>query len=403
MQITNFHINNFRSLVDVSIKKFDKITIFFGENNTGKSNILAALDLIFRRKIPYDPVKTVREDVTAPEGKPKNFWSGKIEPFVDNFYYDTKENIDFSIILDVDPVEIKSAHDAISLLDEKLKFQKVNLKISGYIKYINDNAATIHLSSVSLNKHKIFDPSVKSVFFPKLKDVESDKKTKYFDLLMEPFNDCFKLVSCGRTINDEGYDTKIVKELTPTNFKSWLHSLDLVKELKPQFKEIKDLIQSDPFSMGEISFAVNEKNQLDIMVAKNGKILPIGRLGSGWQQIIFIIANVVNSQRKIIGIEELEQNMSPESQLAIIDKLKSITEKENTPLNQLLITSHSPTFANAKYGDIYYVTKPDLVTEVQLYDPSKKETLIKHFTPSFGPFVDSFKQVKKLTEERFRM
>lgn len=403
MQITNFYIDKFRSLVNVPIKYFDKTTIFYGENNTGKSNILAALDLIFRRKISYDPVKTGIAGVTAPEGKPKNFWSGKIEPFVDNFYYDTKENIEFSVTLDVEPNEIESAHECISLLDKKLTSKKANLKITGYFKYVNDNAATIHLSSVLLNKFDIFNAKIKSGYFPTLKNMESEKKSKYFDLLMAPFNDCFKLVSCGRSINEEEYDTKIVTELTPTNFKSWLHSLDLIKESKPLFKEIKDLIQGEPFSMGEISFAVNDKNQIEIMVTKNGKILPIGRLGSGWQQIIYIIANVINSQGKIIGIEELEQNLSPESQLALINKLKSITEKKNTTVNQLLITSHSPTFAYPKYGDIYMVTKPDLVTEVQLQKPSKKEPLIKHFAPSFGPFVDSIDQVKKLTEERFRM
>ena len=45
MRLVKAHIENFRSLRNIDVN-FNKCTIFVGKNNTGKSNVLKAIDLV---------------------------------------------------------------------------------------------------------------------------------------------------------------------------------------------------------------------------------------------------------------------------------------------------------------------------------------------------------------------
>lgn len=48
MQIQKASIRGFRSLWDVSISDLGGVNILYGDNNCGKSNVLGALQLLFR-------------------------------------------------------------------------------------------------------------------------------------------------------------------------------------------------------------------------------------------------------------------------------------------------------------------------------------------------------------------
>jgi putative ATP-dependent endonuclease of OLD family len=48
MFLTRIDIKNFRGLVELSLS-FDKTTVLIGDNNTGKSTILAAIQLCLTR------------------------------------------------------------------------------------------------------------------------------------------------------------------------------------------------------------------------------------------------------------------------------------------------------------------------------------------------------------------
>jgi len=59
------------------------VCIFHGPNNSGKSNILAAMETIFRRKLLVE--ETTVGEVTKHE-REGSFWQGGITQFRDNFY-----------------------------------------------------------------------------------------------------------------------------------------------------------------------------------------------------------------------------------------------------------------------------------------------------------------------------
>jgi AAA15 family ATPase/GTPase len=74
MKILNVKIKGFRSLSNVTMNNIGPINIFYGENNAGKSNILAALEILMKV-----------ENVAQAESIVGNFLNGELSNFIDNF------------------------------------------------------------------------------------------------------------------------------------------------------------------------------------------------------------------------------------------------------------------------------------------------------------------------------
>lgn len=51
--LKRIHIKNFRSIVDATIE-LDDFNFFVGKNDSGKSNVLKAINLFFNERTDYD-------------------------------------------------------------------------------------------------------------------------------------------------------------------------------------------------------------------------------------------------------------------------------------------------------------------------------------------------------------
>ena len=71
MKIREVTVSGFRSLWNVSIADLGNINVFFGDNNSGKSNILEALEILFKVEQEELPVS--------------GFYQGALSNFADNF------------------------------------------------------------------------------------------------------------------------------------------------------------------------------------------------------------------------------------------------------------------------------------------------------------------------------
>ncbi len=404
MRLIKFNVSNYRSLVNVTLPKLGTTVLFYGLNNSGKSNILAILESIFQRKVPHEVIETSQESrKEIPVLKPRNFWTGKLEPFVDNTFGNNKKDINFSVEIILNSDEIKAASEGLKRLDRKGYAKGGSLGISGRIEHLDDQISLMHLSSVTLNKRVVYveNKAGKISYFPSIKGLNQAEAVALFEQLLEPLNDCFKVISCGRGIVEEKYSTASTVKLSPATFKSWLHFLSLDRDRYPVYERIKQIFNSDPFSFGEISFATMNE-ELEIMVKKDGLRLPIDRLGSGLQQIIYIVASVVNSRGKMVGIEELEQNLSPEAQHTVFEMLKQFAGNGQGGLSQLFITSHSPVFAERERGILYFVERKDLRTEVSEVDQRHEIAFREHFIPILRAlYPDDWEEFVKMTNERF--
>jgi len=404
MKINKFYIDNFRSLVDFNVDGFDTTTIFYGENNAGKSNVLEALEIIFKRKRLFQD-----GDFTSHI----NFYQGIIEGFSNNFYNNIQDSIiKFFVEISIDRQDLIIDNSIEKLL--KKWPNEIVISVEGIIKRYNQSydLAEIVTNKISINGIYIYEVDEKKTkYFPTL--LKSDgsnisELSSAFTNIIDPLNNCVYIIESNRIINPSSFNEKIISFLTPTDFKKSLYSLYLDERRHSIFEQINEVFNQEPFSFGEISFA-NINDSLELMIKNNGVRLPINHLGSGVEQILFIITCLLYSRNKIICIEELEQNLSPKLQNLALRKLQSMIGKH---FDQLIISSHSSVFAKRKLSNsIYLIKKEELKTIVsEKMNGSYGNELKKHFIDTALPYDTyteeelklQFEEIKKLAEKIFR-
>lgn len=378
MYVSSLSISGYRSLKDVEIKGMRPICIFHGLNNSGKSNILSALETLFRRKLLVE--ETTTGDVTTHRRK-GSFWQGRITNFTHNFYFDGKEDITFSVSVTLTDDELTFMKEILKALHSSLAqagHQKI-LTLAGKIKYVDDASADMMLErAVFNNSHILFevDSQGKTAFFPKIPTLTADKKLSYFEELMNLLADSFRVLPSDRHLTSEKLDREPNSSLTSGTFKRWLFSLSLSKGGYKTYEEIKNMFAQQPFSIGEVGFS-QDGEEIEIMVKDSTVRLPIGRLGSGYQQMLYIIASLVLNKGKMLGIEELEITLSPKAQKIVFEKLKTHIYGDSDLVTQVIITSHSDYFEDR--GDVrcYGVEHNGQHTIVNNWTASKGRTFFR--------------------------
>ncbi len=381
MYISSFAISGYRSLKNVEITGMLRICIFHGLNNSGKSNILSAMEMIFSRKLLVEETTSPRE--VARHQRRGSLWQGQITDFRDNFYGNGKGDITFSVSVTFSEEEIAFLKEILKELHPSLGrtgHDKV-LTLSGKIGYVDEDTADMALERVVFNKsHVVFevDGTGKKSFLPKLSKLTAEQRLAYFEQLMNLLADSFVLLSSDRYLTTEaaGEEDKQLA-LSPKTFKNWLFKLSLTRAGHVAFEEIKAMFGKPPFLIGEIGFG-KESGQIEIMVQEPKVRLPIGRLGSGYQQILYIIANLILNKGKMLGIEELEINLSPMLQKVLFEKLKNHVYKATDLASQIIITSHSDYF-DPRRQDVrtYAVEHNGDYTVVNKSSPAKRKDFFR--------------------------
>ena len=404
MKIEKLYINNFRSLVNFKVDDLATTTIFYGENNAGKSNILKALEFIFQRK-----VQSEKGDFT----NPINFYEGVIQGFSNNFFNNDKELIiDFSVDITIskDETLIKNI---ITPLFKKWP-NNLTFTIDGIITNSKhgDDFAEIHTKSIKVNKVTIYEFNSQSIkFFPTLQEKGVKNPSDFSDAFshfINPLNDCVYIISSTRQSHVTSFDNELLPEFSPLDLKKSLYSFYLTEKTHSIFEEINSVFNNEPFGFGTISFA-NINGNLELMIKNDNVRLPIKHLGSGVEQVLSIISSLICKKVKIVCIEELEQNLSPRLQNLALRKIQSLIGKF---LDQLIISSHSSVFAKVKLSDAIYLIEKEKEVTVIIERLKKKveKKMKKHFIDTAFPndtytdeeLKENYKLVAKITEELFK-
>jgi AAA15 family ATPase/GTPase len=381
MYISSLSISGYRSLKDVEIKNMLPICIFHGLNNSGKSNILSAIETIFRRKLIVE--ETTTADVTT-HSREGSFWQGRITGFAHNFYLNGKDDITFTVSVTFGDSELMFMKDVLkelhpSLVPGRANSPKKVLTLNGKIVYVDDNSADIILQRAAFNsKHLVFeiDNAGRKSFFPKLGSLSSDKKLSHFEQLMNLLADSFKVLPSDRYFTRENINSRPSPSPTSNTFKGWLFNLSMSKARYEIFEQIRDMCAKEPFSIGEASFS-QDGEEIEIMVKGTEVRLPIGRLGSGYQQMLYIVANLVLNRGKMLGIEELEINLSPKAQTIVFEKLKKHIYEDSDLVTQVIITSHSEVFEGRRDVRCYGVQHNDRHTVVDNWTNARRRQFFR--------------------------
>lgn len=388
MIIREVSVKGFRSLWDVSITDLGIVNVFFGENNSGKSNILEALEILF---------KVEQEELPL-----SGFYQGELSNFVDNFT--VKSDGAVATIINIGcKVAIESEDTAkIPVFTEFIKQNDIFkerrqwLLLDVEIRPLTSRTANKMLKKATMNGKVMYDSSLPGTakYFPELSEkVDSDASQNAAGELFFYIVDSFNKIHTGRFMEtrkvteNSGMDVSMHMQ----QFKDWVRTLvESRDEDYRTFQKIQGWFKEKPFAYGTIRPIVSQEKTELIIEDKFGRELLLERLGTGVQQILVLLsqiaARVSVSKTKIFGIEELELNLSPRMQIETMIMLRGlVSDSRVSGFSQLFLTSHSPYLCKKDLAEIYAVAI-DKKTGTQVKHGTRAVTKIRgHFRyESFG-------------------
>lgn len=356
MYIQRINISGYRSLWDVTIGNLGPVNIFYGDNNTGKSNILAALETLFR-------IEAVEEMETA-VGR---FLQGTLPNFVDNFTMkpggERVEAIRFQVRLGLDDRDLQNLAAFSEFIERHNIFESGHnqrVQLDTEITPLTRNQAMKTVMRASINNKLFYDRSLPETnrFFPALmKQAAIEDRQGPAEELFQYLVNSFVRVSAGRFLQSETSVETPVMNLSSQWFKNWLRFLSGSRgESYRTFERIQEWFRGKPFGYGTIR-SISEGDRIELVVTdESGRELLVERLGTGVQQVLMLLSNIANSDAKIVGFEELELNLSPRMQSETLNKLKELAGPPSGSVDQFLLTSHSMHLSRREDAVLYAVS-----------------------------------------------
>lgn len=346
MKITSVRIKRFRSIIDLKLEFNDNsqfITIC-GANNSGKTNILRAINCFFKPNI-YEAKKD------SPNHKFYGSRGGKTYPEI---------SINF--------------HDGKGLYKITREFNLKGLKSSKgtYIEDDTNNRATLIEKQINEKITKIpffFIPSI-NISIPEL---VNNLIEDIYDL--EYSKSRFRGLKGNLKKSFDAYIKGIVEilnslaiEINPI-FEQFNENWNVGFEFGSDVKKFRDLISTD------IDFYFNDKSNRNIDAK-----------GSGLQRLGFIllhsrIIEKFSKKTPILIIDEPDVYLHHGLQKKLMDHFTELTKKA-----QIIITSHSPTFIDS------YTLKNVFLLDLDIGEKQLFKRANKHFHPLKTVLVDIEKE-----------
>lgn len=361
MQIKSLKVKNFKSLVSVDATGFCSINFIHGFNNSGKSNFLKFLELLFSSKTVTMP-ESYTDEFNNLRTRNKiaeitSFWRGYIYdmPFIFT-NNERNANILFEVRLELNNTEYP--HSAELLNAGYLYRERTNtpIEIKGEIASINQNDSQVILKEVKLCKKTIFsDNNGAPKFFEEPAGSTFTDNEGLFNEVMDVFNNCVSLIESERYFQKEKLQQDSPDIFATSNFKNWLYGLSLDAERYEKFtslisfidkfnltSRVEDVLNSNlknyPFTNTKMTFS-RFQEEIEVMLENSVGRFPLKNYGTGVQQIFYILSRLFDTDSKIILIEELELNLSPQYQELIINNLQQFLT--DGKISQVFFTSHS--------------------------------------------------------------
>lgn len=416
MYLSRLYIENYRSIKKLDLRFGKGKNIIVGKNNSGKSNIIRAIDLILGEKSPT--------------------WE-KSENITDNDFFKGDTGNDIFIWCEL----IKENNEILDLSDAKgaffklkdidtLEYIKMNVDFSikenlfefsteeGQARIDNNEVKKIWIGTKSYCKQG-FDRELREMtnfaFAFRCKK-ESQVFNKQLLFLYKKTNETDWYFGINANLRNELLQSAIIPsfrdpkdQLRITNY-SWYGKLlkECVKEddadLNTAFSKVKEAsnklfqeLQAKitcgntqiAFPNTKISFQFNPDTKQDIyqsvlIYVDDGFNSKLNEKGSGIQSAVIIalfdyyIRNITHSHGSLLAIEEPEIYLHPHGRRVISDKLDTFLDDHK---NQVILTTHSPEFICSPHDDINLIVvrkdKETIAKNFIFNDVKTKQVLIK--------------------------
>jgi hypothetical protein len=330
--LDQFKVKGYKNLVqEITFGPLGRINVIHGENNIGKSNLLQAMDLFFRML----DKSTFREESDTFEaferiGHPVDEIVNLSRPVpieLTGVFWIDKERLERAGIETSAPTGVRQVTVSIRLrqVEHKVKHQ-IN------IIFQDGNKRTEAASSSLLQR----DAAEILRFLSGIYLIQSGKRSSLYVLLgvnrrlMVEDTTPPSLHIVPQQFRDALFDAKESREAPMV--RRW----DLFVEAMEQFQPI--------LGPGRFDTSFDRQSGHADLVFDNGETrVPLDLLGSGVQQIVALLGQLLVTPATLVAIEEPELNLRYTLQKQLLAAFREITKSDYGP-EQIFLSSHSPAF-----------------------------------------------------------
>ncbi|SKB40525.1 AAA family ATPase [Daejeonella lutea] len=373
MKVTEFSIANFKSFSNYQAPPtgvasgLRTINMIYGENNSGKSNILKFIDIVFSGKISREAPVIVEGALTQRDQFIGGFWQGVImdQPFIYHKNERTRViEIFFKVEILNDEIEDSGFEKLEVLLKEFPTGSNVStIEFKAEIKNFKDPYTSLfELKEAKLNGLEIYADitgSKKRYFNNGATGHALYEDSVSFESLISILNNKVLFLDNDRYYSKEIDTNSLI--LTTKNFKNWLYKLSLDPINYKKYEKFKKFVRDQSFRgvAGRIfkdfdPTYSNVNGEIELNLSNGSDRLPISSFGTGIHQILFLLTLIFETKAKILLIEELELNLSPQSQRELLQIFRRLIGSK--VVDQVIFTTHSPYLRSTTDFSIYEVS-----------------------------------------------
>ncbi|CAH8289176.1 putative ATP-dependent endonuclease of OLD family [Mariniflexile fucanivorans] len=382
MRIYDITIKNFRGIAELSKLKVGEINSFVGKNDSGKSNILKALNTFFNDKfdnndifkgindgekteisLRFTPSEEVNSLALDADGKihlKKTFEFSSAGRVVKTFNYICNDiNSDkYSNCWGIKESDINSYCTAL-----EIDYSRSGRGVTNASKITLIDENTIALGRIQ-KEHEAteFLKNIKKQYsFVELPEYSLFDAEQDLNISSTSFQSQFKPIAT-ESLNRNFALTDQIETNVQTDLETEFAAITtLMQKNVPELEKIKT---SPSCNWGNLV-----KFDLSLKFRNDNYDIPISNKGTGFKRLLMVayfeyLAQKTTKQYQIFGIEEPETFLHPELQQDLLDSIVELSDN-----SQFFLTTHSPVFAGStKDSNIIVVKKENEVSTYYNYE-----------------------------------
>lgn len=319
--LKSIQINKFRGINDLTVSGFSDINLLVGDNNSGKTTFLEAIQLLFA-KPQLSFIKTVINQRTVLNIKDSSFYVS----FINLFNMEQTDNLtSFTIRAESNdgPIrfEIKGQEQTISG-EDALRMSAMSTRQKSILnKELSSIPETVRLFTGSIISQNAAKPVEKKIHFTSLDTAPTGLSAK-------------KAIQYIPSFGHLRYD--LLQNIVDN----------------PDYKSlaISILKQFDPSIVDICYTKADDGSFLESIITKYGAAMPFSVYGDGIKKILYILNKLFDASDSILLIDEIETGLHKKYYETLFPVVFALARKLNV---QLFIATHSMEAIDAilKYGD----------------------------------------------------
>ena len=319
--INSIEINQYRGIQKLTVSDFSDINLIVGDNNSGKTTFLEAIQLLFA-KSRLSSVKNVINQRTVLNPNNSSFYTSFIKMFN---MEQSKEQLGFDIYAN-------SNNGALAF------------ELRGYERTVSGDDA-LQLSTMSARQKAQYKRS--SAYIP-----ETSKIFTGSIITLTGNKPVENAIRC--TSLDNGIPGALEKKEVHY-IPSFGHlRYDLLQNIvdNPEYKKLAiDILRQFDDSIADICYTkADDGTYLETVITKNGVNMPFSVYGDGIKKILYILNKLFDAADSILLIDEIETGLHKKYYDTLFPVVFALARKLNV---QLFIATHSIEAIDAilRYGD----------------------------------------------------